>query len=115
MTFKEITNIDKLMECVPFVDEILSDTKLFASLGDKSWYAAAVPIYKAHKGSFDSLMGILEEKPESAVGTVSTVAKILVEILKDEEIAHFFMQFCTNARSAISAMVNIEEKQSEGS
>ena len=115
MRFNEIKEIDTLMECVPFVNDILGDTELFATLKDKTWFEAAAPLYKAHKDSFDTLMGILDEKPENAVKTLTTVARIIAEIFKDEETAPFFMQSCTNARSAISAMVNIEGKQSEDS
>jgi len=115
MRFSEIKEIDTLMECVPYVNDILGDTELFTSLKDKTWIEAATPLYKAHKESFDTLMGILDEKPESAVKFVSTVARIIAEIFKDEETAPFFMQACTNARFAISAMANTEEKQSEDS
>lgn len=115
MRFNEIKEIDTLMECVPHVNEILGDTELFASLKDKTWFEAAAPLYKAHKESFDNLMAILDEKPESAVKTISTVARITAEIFKGEETAPFFMQSCTNARSAISAMANTEEKQSKDS
>jgi hypothetical protein len=113
MRFNEIKEIDTLMKCVPHVNEILGDTELFASLKDKTWFEAATPLYKAHKNSFDSLMAILDEKPESAVKTLTTVARIIAEIFKDEETAPFFMQACTNAQSVISAMANTEEKQSE--
>ena len=115
MTFKEIKEIDTLMECVPHVNEILGDTELFASLKDKTWFEAATPLYKAHKESFDNLMAILDEKPESAVKTLATVSRIIAEIFKDEETAPFFIMSCKNAQSAISAMANIEEKQSEDS
>lgn len=115
MRFNEIKEIDTLMECVPHVNEILGDTALFEQLKDKSWMEAATPLYRAHKDSFDALMDILDEKPESAVKTVSTVARILVEVFKEEDTAPFFMQSCTNAKSAISVMVNTEEKQSKDS
>ena len=115
MKFNEIKEIDTLMECVPHVNEILGDTELLASLKDKTWFEAAAPLYKAHKNSFDNLMAILDEKPESAVKTLTTVSRIIAEIFKDEETASFFMQSCTNAKSAISVMANTEEKQSEDS
>lgn len=115
MRFNEIKEIDTLMECVPYVNDILGDTELLEQLKDKSWIEAAAPLYKAHKDSFDNLMAILDEKPESAVKTVSTVARIITEIFKDEETMPFFMQSCTNAKSAISAMANTEEKQSADS
>ena len=60
-------------------------------------------------------MAILDEKPESAVKTLTTVSRIIAEIFRDEETAPFFIMSCTNARSAISAMASTEENQSEDS
>lgn len=117
MKFNEIKEIDTLMECVPYVDDIMSDTKLFDSVKEKSWIQAAAPIYKAHKESIDKLMDILGERPESdsAIDTIKAVAKILTGIYMDAEIRAFFMLSCESMRSAISAMANTEEKQSEDS
>lgn len=112
MTFKEIKDIDTLMECVPLVDDIISDTALLESCKEMSWMEAAAPIYKAHTESLDKLIQILDEHPENAMGTLTAVTKVLVSLFMDEKTKAFFLLSCKNVRQQISATENTEGEQS---
>ena len=114
---KGLEGIDKLNDCVPYVENILADNKLFdmISKSEMTWIEAATPIYKAHPDDIAAIMEILEEKPEKAVDIISTTAKIMIEIFKDEEVRSFFMYSCRSMISTISAMANTKEEPSKAS
>ena len=112
---KGLEGIDKLNECVPYVENILSDKELLdkISKSEMTWIEAATPIYKEHSGDILNIMEILEEKPEKAVDILSTTAKIMIEIFKDEEVRSFFMYSCKSMISTVSAMANTKDEQSQ--
>ena len=112
---KGLEGIDKLNECVPYVENILAANELISMVSDNTWIEAATPIYKKHSADIDKIMEILEEKPEKAVDIISTTAKLMIEIFKDEEVRSFFMNSCKSMISTISAMVNTEAEQSKDS
>lgn len=120
MLFKDlkgIEGIDKLNECIPYVEEIIGDTALFEDCSKKemSWLQAATPVYKKHRDSITKLMEILDEKPESAMDIIATTARIIAGIMADEETKSFFILSSTSLRSAMRAMVTTEGEQSKDS
>ena len=120
MMFRElkgIEGIDKLTECVPFVEEILSDREMFDEFGkqDMTWMQAAAPIYKKHTESIEKIFEILEEEPESSIATLTKTAEIITSIFTDKEIKSFFIASCRNLRLMISAMASTEGEQSADS
>lgn len=112
---KGLDGIDKLDECVPYVDEIFSDKELFENVKDLTWMQIAKLIYKAHTDSINAIMEILDEKPETAVDIIRVTAEIVTDIFMDEGTRNFFISFCKNVKFTLSAMVNIVDGQSEDS
>lgn len=115
MDLNGIEGIDKLNECVPYVDELLSDKEMFDGLNDKTWAQSAGPIYKKHSAELDTIFEILGEKPESAVEILAATSQLMVEIFQNKELCGFFMGACAKARSMILAMANTKAEQSKAS
>lgn len=114
---KGLDGIDKLNECVEYVDEIMSDTELFKEIGEKklNWMQAASPIYKKHTNSITKIMEILGEKPDTAIGIMIATSNIIGNIFTDKETAAFFYTSSENLRSMLSATGAIKDKPSKGS
>lgn len=114
---KGMEGIDKLTECIPYVDEIFSDEEFINSIPEKdmTWLEAATIAYKTHNASFTALMNVLEEKPETSIEILSATASIMAEIFQEESVRAFFISQCRKMRSAISAMANTEGEQSKAS
>ena len=118
MLFKDlkgIEGIDKLNECVPYVEEIFSDTEFFENLGKVTFMQVAAPIYKRHKESVEKIMEILEEVPTTAAGILTTTTSILTGIYGDKDTLAFFMASCESLRSMLSPTENTEDEQSKDS
>lgn len=115
MLFKDLKGldgVDKLSECVQYVDSIFSDTELVKSIKESTWVVAATQVYKTHTDDVNKLLEILEEKPETSAEIITTTAKMLVEMFKDKDICAFFMLSCESMNSAISAMESTKGEQS---
>lgn len=115
MTFKDlkgIEGIDKLNDCIPFVEDIMSDRKLFEENIEKSWLQMAVPVYKAHTESIEKLMEILEEKAESSADILMFTTKIISSLFMDESIRNFFIVSCKSMMNTVSAMASTMDEQS---
>lgn len=115
LSFKNLEGlegIDKLNECVPIIDEIFSDEKIFKK--DATFAELATPIYKKHTESVNKLFDILGERPTSSAGILATITNLLIEMSGDSEIMGFFIGTCKNLRNAISVMQNTVGGQSKG-
>lgn len=114
---KGMEGIDKLTECIPYVDEIFSDENFISTIKakDMAWIEAATIAYKTHNESVTAIMSILEEKPETAIEILSATASIMAEIFQEESVRAFFISQCRKMRSAISAMANTKDEQSKDS
>ena len=111
-TFNDYTGaegIDKLMECVPYITEILTDKDTMKAVDSKSWLEIGGMIYKAHTNTCDKLLEALDSKPDTPIGIVSSVAKIFSELLTNKDMIDFFMS-ASKMKSA-SAMENTEGVQ----
>ena len=116
-TFKDlqgIEGIDKLTECIPYVDEIFSDKKLFEEQNDATWGETAVAIYKAHTDSMNKIFEALGEVPESTLGILNATTEILKEIFVNEELRSFFIGVSKNMKSVLLSMANTVGGQSQG-
>lgn len=112
---KGLEGIDKLNECVPYVDEIMSDKELFENMKECTWIQLATPVYKSHTESINKIMEILGEKPETAVDIIRTTTEIITSIFMNEDIRSFFIASCKSMMCTVSAMLNIEDEQSKDS
>ena len=116
-TFKDlqgIEGIDKLTECIPYVDEIFSDKKLFEEQNDATWGETAVAIYKAHTDSMNKIFAALGEVPESTLDILNATTVIIQEIFTNTELRSFFIGACKNMKSVLLSMANIKGVQSQG-
>ena len=93
----------------------MSDQKLFEDNIDKSWIQMAIPVYKAHTESIESLMDILDEKAESSADILMFTTKILTSLFMDESIRSFFIVSCKSMMNTVSAMANFKGEQSKDS
>lgn len=112
---KGIDGIDKLNDCVPYVEEIFSDKELFESIKNMTWVQAATPIYKQHKESIEKIMEILEEEPQNSAETIVATTNIISGIRGDKDTLAFFTASCESLRSMLLPMVNTEGEQSKDS
>lgn len=114
---KGMEGIDKLTECVPYVDEIFSDEGFISTIKakDMAWIEAATIAYKTHNESVTAIMSILEEKPETAIEILSVTASIMAEIFQKEDVRAFFISQCRKMKLTISAMASTEDEQSADS
>lgn len=85
-----IEGIDKLVECAPYVAEILNDREIYSNMKGKSWLELGAVTYKTHSECFDKLFEILDHKPETSISITSAVAQILVEIYGNQDLLEFF-------------------------
>lgn len=113
--FKGIEGIDKLNECVPYVEEIFSDKELLMSIKKMNWMQAAAPIYKKHKESLEKIWEILEIKPQNSVEILTATVEVLTGVQSDKDTLAFFILSCPSMKSMISHTENIEDEQSKDS
>lgn len=115
-TFKDLKGlegIDKLNECIPYVDEIFSDKKLFEEQGDATWGETSVAVYKAHTNSMNKIFEALGEVPETTLDILNATTEILQEIFANAELRSFFIGACKNMRSVLLSMANTKGAQSQ--
>ena len=90
--------IDKLMECAPYINEILADKELLSGLSDMTWIELGGAVYKKHTETCDKLLSALDHKPDTAIGLVSATAQIMGEIFTNQELLDFFMSMSRKAK-----------------
>ena len=113
-TFKDLKGlegIDKLNECIPYVDNILSELR---NMPNSNFAEAAAPMYKKLHEDFDKIFEIINDADEITDNTlelISATARIIAEITSNSEICAFFIAACKKTRSAISATPNTKAEQ----
>ena len=115
-SFKDLQGlegIDKLTECIPYVDEIFSDKKLFEEQNEATWGETAVAIYKAHTDSMNNIFKALGEVPESTLDILNATTEIIKEIFVNSDLRSFFIGVSKNMKSVLFAMANIKDGQSQ--
>ncbi|MBP5379708.1 MAG: hypothetical protein J6Y64_09240 [Ruminococcus sp.] len=103
--------IDKLVECSPYVAELLTDSDILSKMGDMSWIELGGAMYKAHSEACDKLFEILDHKPDNSLGLVSATAQVMAEIFSNKDMIDFFVSASKSAKSSTSAMENTEDGQ----
>ena len=103
--------IDKLVECAPYVSELIKDKEMLSSISGKSWIEVGAIAYKAHTKACDKLFEILDHKPENSVGLVSATAQIMVEILTNKDMLDFFGSASKRVQSSTSVTEITEAEQ----
>ena len=103
--------IDKLIECAPYVSELLTDSEILSNMTDMSWIELGAAMYKAHSETCDKLFEALDQKPDNSLGLVSATAQIMAEIFGNKDMIDFFVSASKSVKSSTSAMENTEGEQ----
>lgn len=91
--------IDKLLECAPYITEILGDTEIISTASEKSWLTLGGEVYKRHTEASNKLFGVLDHEPENALSAMSATAKIMAELLTNQDLIDFFISLSKVKRS----------------
>ena len=82
---------DKLLECTPYINELLADLVLLKDLTDRSWLSIGGEVYKRHTEACTNLFKALDHEPENAVSAVAATAQIMAELLTNKDMTDFFI------------------------
>lgn len=113
-TFNDFTGlegVDKLIECAPFVGELLSDKKNLAKMSEMTWIELGATMYKAHTKACDKLFEALDAKPDTSIGLVSATAQIMAEIFGNKDMIDFFISASKAKKPSTSVTENTEDEQ----
>ena len=83
--------IDKLLECAPFITEILTDAEVLSSTTEKPWIQVGGEVYKKHTEACNKLFGILDHEPENPVSAMAATAQLIAELLTNQDLIDFFI------------------------
>lgn len=83
--------IDKLLECAPYINELISDKNAMQNIEDKSWIQLGGEIYKAHTETCNALFKVLDHEPENAISAISATAQVIAELLTNRDLIDFFI------------------------
>lgn len=96
-TFKDFTGtegIDKVIECAPYITEIISDSEIMSKIDSISWLEMGGMIVKKHGETFNKLREALgNEKNENSVGLAYSAAQLMKDLLEDKDTLDFFTSF----------------------
>ena len=106
-----VEGIDKLVECAPYVSELIDDKEMLKEAKGKSWIETGGIVYKAHSKACDKLFEILDHKPENSLGLVSATAQIVTEIFSNTDLIDFFTSASKTTPTSGSVMENTEGEQ----
>lgn len=113
-TFNDFTGlegVDKLIECAPYVGELLSDKENLAKMSEMTWIELGATMYKAHTEACDRLFEVLDAKPDTSIGLVSATAQIMAEIFSNKDMIDFFISASKAKKSSFSVTENTVEEQ----
>lgn len=109
--FSGVEGIDKLMECAPYVNELLKDKDTLSKMSDMTWIELGATMYKAHAEACDKLFAALDKKPDTSIGLVSATAQVMSEILNNKDMIDFFISAGKAKKSSGSVTENTEGEQ----
>ena len=96
-TFKDyigIEGIDKVIECAPYINEILIDTEIMGKIDSMSWLEMGAMIVKKHGEIFNKIRAALgNEKNDNSVGLAYSAAQLMMDLLADKDTLDFFSSF----------------------
>ena len=86
--------IDKVVECAPYINEILADSEIMGNIKGKTWVEVGALVVKEHGEAFEKIRQALgnEEEAES-VGLAFGAAQLMHEILSNQDIVDYFISF----------------------
>ena len=82
--------VDKLIECSPFISEILGDADILSKTKDKTLLQIGGEVYKAHTETCNKLFAILDHEPENAISAATATAQVMAELLTNQDLIDFF-------------------------
>ena len=92
--FKGAEGIDKVIECAPYINEIIVDTEIIDKIDSMSWIEMGAMIVKKHGDAFEKIRTALgNDKSENSVGLAYSAAQLMKEILSDKDTLDFFTSF----------------------
>lgn len=92
--FKGAEGIDKVIECAPYINEIIVDTEIMGKIDSMSWLEMGAMIVKKHGDAFEKIRTALgNAKSENNIGLAYSAAKLMKELLSDEDTLDFFISF----------------------
>ncbi|WP_303834735.1 hypothetical protein [Ruminococcus flavefaciens] len=83
--------IDKLLECAPYINELISDKETMQNIEEKSWIQLGGELYKAHTETCNALFRALDHEPENAISAISATAQVMAELLTNKDLIDFFI------------------------
>ena len=98
-SYQGTEGIDKLLECTPYITELLADTEIISTTADKSWMELGGEAYKKHTEACNKLFGILDHEPENSISAMSATAQVMAELLTNQDLIDFFISLSKVKRS----------------
>ena len=89
--FQGLEGIDKLIECAPYINELIGDLSLINQLKDHSWLSIGGEVYKNHTEACNNLFKALDHEPENSVSAVAATAQVVSEIFTNKDMLDFFI------------------------
>lgn len=98
-TFKDYTGtegIDKVIECAPYVTEIITDGELMGQLDKLSWIELGANVLKKHGEAFEKIRKALGNDEETdSLGLSFAASQFMKEIISNKDTIDFFTSFAT--------------------
>ena len=95
-TFKDYTGeegIDKVIECAPFINEIITDKDVMENLDKMSFLEMGATIVKNHGKAFKEVRKALGNEDTDSIGLSYSAAQLMKELLTNKDILDFFTSF----------------------
>lgn len=83
--------IDKLLECAPYITEIIGDTEIISKAADMPWIKLGGEVYKKHTDACNKLFEALDHTPESPISAMAATAQVMAELLTNQDLIDFFI------------------------
>lgn len=95
--YKGAESIDKVIECAPYVTEIITDSEIMKDLEKLSWLELGATVLKKHGEAFDKIRKALGNDDESdSLGLSFAASQLMKEIITNKDTLDFFTSFTTN-------------------
>lgn len=99
-TFKDYTGtegIDKVIECAPYVTEIITDSEIMKDLDKLSWLELGATVLKKHGEAFENIRKALGNDEETdSLGLSFAASQFMKEIITNKDTIDFFTSFAAS-------------------
>ena len=96
-TFKDFTGtegIDKVIECAPYINEIIIDSEIIKQIDNLSWLELGALVVKNHGEAFNKVrIALGNEENVDSIGLAYSAAQLMKEILTNKDTLDFFTSF----------------------